>query len=88
MLELTANDSTVTFCGVNEAQIAGQLVDVPNVSQVGFWEAAVDETAVNGRSLTLRGARTAILDTGTSTRESFLGRALANTDRDSPDHHA
>jgi hypothetical protein len=56
---------TVTFGGVNQAQIAGQLVDVPNVSRVGFWEAAVEDATVNGISLDLAG-RTAILDTGTS----------------------
>ena len=55
----------MTFGGVNGAQIAGQLLDIPNVSRVGFWEAAVQDATVNGRSLNLAG-RTAILDTGTS----------------------
>ena len=59
------NEGTVTFGGINLAQIDGGLVEVPNVSQVGFWEGAIDDTTVNGQSLGLQG-RTAILDTGTS----------------------
>lgn len=59
------NDGTVTFGGINTAQMDGALIEVPNVSQVGFWEGRMDEVTVDGRSLGLE-VRTAILDTGTS----------------------
>lgn len=48
------------------AQIAGgQLLEVPNVSKLGFWEAAIGAVTVDDNTLNLSG-RTAILDTGTS----------------------
>lgn len=59
------NEGTVSFGGINPAQIDGDLIEAPNASRVGFWEAAVEDTTVNGQSLGLQG-RTAILDTGTS----------------------
>lgn len=66
------NEGTVTFGGINPAQIDGDLIEVPNVSRVGFWEAAIEDATVNGQSLGLQG-RTAILDTGTSEcRSNYL----------------
>jgi hypothetical protein len=59
------NDGTVTFGGINIAQINGDLLEIPNVSKIGFWEAAVEDATVNNQSLGLLG-RSAILDTGTS----------------------
>ncbi|KAF9514555.1 hypothetical protein BS47DRAFT_1342855 [Hydnum rufescens UP504] len=60
------NDGQVTIGGLNTALFnATTLVSVPNVSQSGFWEVAVDHFSVNGRNLGLMG-RTAIMDTGTT----------------------
>lgn len=55
-----------SFSGLDPAKFDAQtLVSLPNVSPVGFWEAAVDAFTVNGTDLGLTG-RTAILDTGTT----------------------
>lgn len=59
------NDGTVTFGGINLAQIDGALTEIPNESSIGFWEAAIDGVIVDGQDLGMQG-RTAILDTGTS----------------------
>jgi hypothetical protein len=44
---------------------AATLVEVENVSRVGFWEAEMDAVTVNGVDTGLQG-RKAILDTGTT----------------------
>jgi hypothetical protein len=55
-----------TFSGLDDTKFDAQtLVTLDNVSKVGFWEAAVDATTVDGTDLNLAG-RTAILDTGTT----------------------
>jgi len=60
------NDGTITFGGLDDTKFDAQtLVTLDNVSKVGFWEAAVDATTVDGTDLNLAG-RTAILDTGTT----------------------
>lgn len=59
------NDGLVSFGGVDGSAIKGSLVEVPNVSKSGFWEAQLDKITLNGTDLSLDG-RTAILDTGTS----------------------
>ena len=59
------NDGEVTFGGVDPAKYSGNITEIDNVSQKGFWEAAIDQISVGGSSLGLKG-RTAILDTGTT----------------------
>ena len=59
------NDGEVTFGGVDAQKYTGPLVEIPNVSTQGFWEAAVDGVSFAGKDLAMSG-RTAILDTGTS----------------------
>ncbi|PWZ02381.1 acid protease [Testicularia cyperi] len=59
------NDGEVTFGGVDAAKYQGSLTEIPNVSDSGFWEAAIDAINVGGDDLGLSG-RTAILDTGTT----------------------
>ena len=59
------NDGQATFGGVDTTKFAGKLVEVPNVSQIGFFEAAMDAVSVDGGDVGLPG-RTAILDTGTT----------------------
>lgn len=61
--DLLPSPGTVTFGGINLAQIQGDILEIPNVSEIGFWEAALDDIQVNGVSLNLAG-KTAILDTG------------------------
>lgn len=60
------NDGEVTFGALDPAKFDNNtLVNLDNVSQVGFWEANLDDVAVDGQSLGLQG-RTAIVDTGTT----------------------
>jgi hypothetical protein len=60
------DDGEITFGGLNPAKFSiTTLTTVDNLSKVGFWEAAIDAVAVNGRDLRLLN-RTAILDTGTT----------------------
>ncbi|KXN91695.1 putative aspartic-type endopeptidase CTSD [Leucoagaricus sp. SymC.cos] len=60
------NDGEITFGGTDSAKFdSATVVDLPNVSQQGFWESAMDAVSVDGKSLGLNG-RTAILDTGTT----------------------
>ena len=56
----------MTFGGLDTSKFdASTLVTVDNVSQDGFWEAAMDGVTADGQDLGLQG-RTAILDTGTT----------------------
>jgi len=60
------NDGEITFGAPDPTKFdPATLVTVDNVSQQGFWEAAVDAVTVNGKDLGLQN-RTAILDTGTT----------------------
>lgn len=59
------NDGEITFGGVDASKYNGSLTEFPNVNNQGFWEGAMDDVSVNGKSLGLSG-RTAILDTGTT----------------------
>lgn len=60
------NDGEITFGGLDTSKFDPQtLVEVKNVNQQGFWEAAMGAVTVNGQNLGLDG-RTAILDTGTT----------------------
>lgn len=60
------NDGEVTFGGLDASKFdASTLVTVDNVSQDGFWEAAMDGVSADGQDLGLQG-RSAILDTGTT----------------------
>lgn len=61
------NDGEVTFGGVDSAKYTGKLVEIPNVSQQGFYEIPIQGVSVNGKSIgSLSSGRTSILDTGTS----------------------
>jgi len=65
-LEDGTNDGEITFGSANRHKInPAAIVTVPNVSQQGYWEAAMDAVTVDGQSVGLQG-RTAILDTGTT----------------------
>ena len=56
----------MTFGGLDASKFdASTLVTVDNVSQDGFWEAAMDGVSADGQDLGLQG-RSAILDTGTT----------------------
>ncbi|KAN0064933.1 hypothetical protein ACQY0O_001990 [Thecaphora frezii] len=59
------NDGEVTFGGIDASKFEGELTEIENVSDTGFWEAMIDKVSYGGRDLKLR-ERTAILDTGTS----------------------
>ncbi|KAF7317083.1 Acid protease [Mycena chlorophos] len=60
------NDGEISFGAPDASKFdASTLVTVPNVNTEGFWEAALDDVAVNGQSLNFQG-RTSILDTGTT----------------------
>ncbi|PWN34284.1 acid protease [Meira miltonrushii] len=60
-------DGEVTFGGVDSGKYTGQLVEIPNVSQQGFFEIPIQGVSVNGKSIaSLSSGRTSILDTGTS----------------------
>jgi len=60
------NDGEITFGGLDATKFkANTLVSIPLASTTGFWEGAVDDFSVDGKSLGLAG-RTAILDTGTT----------------------
>ena len=59
------NDGEITFGGLDESKFDPKtLVTVKNVNKLGFWEAPFT-ASVDGTDLGL-GARTAILDTGTT----------------------
>ncbi|KAL0954630.1 hypothetical protein HGRIS_003585 [Hohenbuehelia grisea] len=60
------NDGEITFGDVDPAKFDAQTLEtLENVSQQGFWEAAMPAVTVNGQSTGLQG-RTSILDTGTT----------------------
>lgn len=60
------NDGELTLGALDPTKFDPQtLVNIPNVSQLGFWEAAMDAVTVNGQDAGLQG-RTSILDTGTT----------------------
>ncbi|KAK4705124.1 hypothetical protein P7C70_g1095, partial [Phenoliferia sp. Uapishka_3] len=59
------NDGQATFGGIDATKFTGQLTEFANVSPLGFWEGAMSDVQINGKSLNLAG-RTAILDTGTT----------------------
>ncbi|KAL8277192.1 hypothetical protein RQP46_010365 [Phenoliferia psychrophenolica] len=58
----TPIESMATFGGVDSSKFTGTLTEFANVSPQGFWEGAMSDVQVNGKSLNLAG-RTAILDT-------------------------
>jgi hypothetical protein len=62
------NDGEVTFGGVNAERFVGDLVELENVSTLGFWEVDLTGLTFAGKDITLSGSvqRTAILDTGTT----------------------
>ncbi|KAA1473450.1 acid protease [Dentipellis sp. KUC8613] len=62
------NDGQVTFGGLDPTKFNPKtLVTVPNVSRLGLWEAPIDSVTANGRTITFAGgARTALMDTGSS----------------------
>jgi len=61
-----SNDGQITFGGLDETKFdANTLVEVPNVSRIGFWEAQMPSILVNDQNVGLQG-RSAILDTGTT----------------------
>ncbi|CAO1626509.1 unnamed protein product [Sympodiomycopsis kandeliae] len=71
------NDGEVTFGGVNAEKYTGDLVEMPNVSEQGFWEATLESVSFDGKAIDLPSSskssnkraanqRTAILDTGTT----------------------
>ena len=57
------NIGQVTFGGIDTSKAQGKLTTIPNVNPQGFWEGAMDDVTVNGKSVNLAN-RTAILDTG------------------------
>ncbi|KAF8501376.1 acid protease [Russula emetica] len=60
------NDGEVTFGGLDASKFdQNTLVTLNDVSNQGFWEAAMDAVSVDGNDLGLNN-RTAILDTGTT----------------------
>ncbi|KZT73103.1 aspartic peptidase A1 [Daedalea quercina L-15889] len=60
------NDGEVTFGGLDTSKFdQNSLVTVDNVSQEGFWEAAMDAVTADGQDLGLQN-RSAILDIGTT----------------------
>ncbi len=59
------NDGEVTFGGVDAQKYQGTLLEIPNVSTQGFWEATMDRVKFGGKDLKMSG-RNAILDTGTT----------------------
>ncbi|TFK40258.1 aspartic peptidase A1 [Crucibulum laeve] len=60
------NDGEITFGGTDPTKFdAATVTNLDNVSQQGFWEAAMDAVTVDGTDTGLAG-RTAILDTGTT----------------------
>jgi hypothetical protein len=60
-------DGEVTFGGVDSSKYTGSLVEIPNVSSLGFYEIPIQGVSVNGKTIkSLSTSRTSILDTGTS----------------------
>jgi len=66
----TSNDGAISFGGPDAKFIAGgdasKVTFSDNVSAQGLWEVALQDMAVNGKSLGLSSATTAIIDTGTT----------------------
>lgn len=73
------NSGEVTFGGVNAEKYTGNLVEMENVSQSGFWEATLEAVSFDGKEIDFSSlkkstksskrastSRTAILDTGTT----------------------
>lgn len=61
------NDGEVTFGGVDGTKYSGSLVEIPNVSQEGFFEIDVQGVSFGGKAISgINSASTAILDTGTT----------------------
>lgn len=62
------SEGEMTIGGMNpDRYIQDTLVTVKNVNKKGFWEAPIDEVAVNGVRLdSVTGNRSGVLDTGTS----------------------
>ncbi|CAO1635045.1 unnamed protein product [Parajaminaea phylloscopi] len=62
------NGGEVTFGGVDPFKFQGELTEMDNVSQQGFWEATIGSISFNGKDISLPGSfkRSAILDTGTT----------------------
>ncbi|KAH8831280.1 acid protease [Flagelloscypha sp. PMI_526] len=60
------DDGSITFGGLDSELFAQEtLVTIPNVSDVGFWEGAMEEMTVDGKPLDIDTTST-ILDTGST----------------------
>ncbi|KIJ32489.1 hypothetical protein M422DRAFT_35793 [Sphaerobolus stellatus SS14] len=60
------NDGEISFGGLDSSKFdSSTLTTLPNLSPIGFWEAAMDGASVDGKDAGFNN-RTAILDTGTS----------------------
>lgn len=63
------NDGEVTFGGVDATKYSGDLIEIDNVSDQGFWEIPVEGVSFDGKAISELASgkqRTAILDTGTT----------------------
>lgn len=58
-------DGTVTFGGVDESKLNGNITYTDTISSSNRWEIPVDDVAVNGQACNFTG-KGAIIDTGTS----------------------
>ncbi|KAG9292775.1 hypothetical protein G9A89_006336 [Geosiphon pyriformis] len=61
----TEQNSQLTLGGIDSSLISGSPKFNKVINNVGFWEIAMDDATVNGKSLGFR-SKTAIIDTGTS----------------------
>lgn len=59
------NDGVVHFGRIVKSYYTGDMTFSKSISDLGYWEIDIDDAAVDGKSLGLKG-RTAIIDTGTS----------------------
>ncbi|KAF8431037.1 aspartic peptidase domain-containing protein [Terfezia claveryi] len=59
------NDGVVHFGGIDKSYYTGVMTYSKSISDLGYWEIDLDDTAIDGKTLGLKG-RTAIIDTGTS----------------------
>ena len=68
----------ITFGGLDQSKFdPSTLITIPNVSQEGFWEGAMDSASVNGVDVNLGSNRTGIFDTGTTNILAPSGDAQA-----------
>lgn len=60
----SGNKGQITFGGVDQSQIDGDLNQVDNQSKDGYWAVQVDSVSLDSKQVS--GSSTAVLDTGTS----------------------